>query len=135
MTIIPQVIINDAKYLFKDFMNDLFYTFSEYKYTSLVLSFSKKISELIINVFKYSIKLIDDLFTKSEYRQKHLYINKQNGINILDIILKSLNKDENYIYNEKEVSFAIFDRDTNLLLVCSTKNPISFVLNKIAYKS
>lgn len=60
---------------------------------------------------------------------------KQNGINILDIILKSLNKSEDYVYNEKEVSFAIFDRDTNLLHACSIKNPISIILNKLAYKS
>lgn len=60
MTIIPQDIINNAKnlieekflfevkYLFKDFINDLFYSFSEFKYTSLVLSFNKKIVNLLL---------------------------------------------------------------------------------------
>lgn len=90
MTIIPQDIINnaknliektfllEAKYLFKEFMDTLFYTYSEFKYTSIVLSFTKKIHELIIKVLKRSIKIIDDLFIKSEYRRKHFYINKQN---------------------------------------------------------
>lgn len=90
MTIIPQSIINGAKnliektflleatYLFKDFMNELFYSYSEYKYTSIILSFTKKIHELIIKVLTNSIKIIDNLFTNSDYRRKHFYINKQN---------------------------------------------------------
>lgn len=60
---------------------------------------------------------------------------KQNGINILDIILKSLNKNEVYVYNEKEVSFAMFDKDTNLLPMRSTKNPVPIVLDKIVHIS
>lgn len=90
MTIIPQDIVNDAKnllektflleatYLFKDFMDELFYSYSEYKYTSIVLSFTKKIHELIIKVLTSAIKTIDSLFAKSDYRRKHFYINKQN---------------------------------------------------------
>lgn len=60
---------------------------------------------------------------------------KQNGINILDLILKLINKDKdsNYKYNEKEVNFAMFDKDTSLLPARTTSNPISIILNKIAY--
>lgn len=90
MTIIPQDIINEAKNLlektflleatslFRDFMNQLFYSYSEFKYTSIILSFTKKIHEIIIRVLKSAIKTIDNLFAKSDYRRKNFYINKQN---------------------------------------------------------
>ena len=60
---------------------------------------------------------------------------KQNGINILDLILKLIGKDKDsdYKYNEKEVNFTIFDKSTSLLPVCTTSNPISLLLNRIAY--
>ena len=57
---------------------------------------------------------------------------KQNGINILDLILKCFSND-NYIYNQKEASFSIFDQDTSLLPTYNTKNPISIILHKLAY--
>lgn len=59
-------------------MNQLFYSYSEFKYTSIILSFTKKIHELIIRVLKNAIKIIDNLFAKSDYRRKNFYINKQN---------------------------------------------------------
>lgn len=58
---------------------------------------------------------------------------KQNGINILDIVLKCFSNDEEFTYNEKEVSFSMFDKDTSLLPICTSKNPVSIILNKLAY--
>lgn len=58
---------------------------------------------------------------------------KQNGINILDIVLKCFSNDEGFTYNEKEVSFSMFDKDTSLLPICTSKNPVSIILNKLAY--
>ena len=75
MNIIPQEIINEAKNLIKnkflyeirnllkEFTDDVFLSFSNYKYTTLILNFHKKISDLIIKVITYSAKIIDKLFS------------------------------------------------------------------------
>ena len=61
--------------------------------------------------------------------------NKINGINILDLYLKSYDKTakDNYIYNKKEVSFQSFENNTSILPTKTTLNPISIVLTSIAY--
>lgn len=60
---------------------------------------------------------------------------KQNGINIMDLYLNSYNKCESdkYIYNQKDVSFSIFEKDTSIIPSYSSSNPISILLNNIAY--
>lgn len=73
----------------------------------------------------YSKDRIENYLKLEEY--------KQNKINILDIILKSLSKGKDYIYTEKEISFGLFDIKKSLLPICTTKNPISIVMNSIAY--
>ena len=122
MTIIPQNIINDAKnlikktflleatYLFKDFMDELFYSYSEYKYISITLSFTKKIHKLIIKVLTNSIKIIDNLFTNSDYRRKHFYINKQNvKRTIVDCYGELSFERTYYTYKNKENGFFMID--------------------------
>lgn len=122
MTIIPQDIINDsknlienkflleAKYLFKEFTNDLFYNFGEFKYTSTILYFTKKIHELIIKTLEHAIKIIDELFSKSEYRRKHFYINKQNVNRTIVDIYGTLSFSRTYYTNkDKENGFFMID--------------------------
>ena len=58
---------------------------------------------------------------------------KLNGINILDLYLKSSCNDNDFIYNEKEINFSLFDKSISYLPVCSSKNPTSILLHNIAY--
>ena len=58
---------------------------------------------------------------------------KLNGINILDLYLKSSYKNEEFVYNEKEINYSLFDKSISYLPVCSSKNPISILLHKVAY--
>lgn len=72
----------------------------------------------------YSRKRIQKYIKLQEY--------KLNGINIMNLYLDSYNK-QSYTYNKKEVSYSIFERNTSFLPNKSSSNPISVVLNKIAY--
>ena len=58
---------------------------------------------------------------------------KLNGINILDLYLKSSYQDSDFIYNEKEIDFSIFDKSTSLLPVVSSKYSSSLILHNIAF--
>ena len=58
---------------------------------------------------------------------------KLNGINILDLYLKSSYNDENFEYNEKEINYSLFDKSISYLPICTSKNPISTLLHKVAY--
>lgn len=73
----------------------------------------------------YSKDRIEKYLKQQEYRL--------NGINILDLFFKSCYQDEDFVYNEKEVNFSIFDKNTSLLPVCSSTNPISLLMHNIAY--
>lgn len=75
----------------------------------------------------YSKDRIEKYLKQQEYRL--------NGINILDLFFKSCIQKEEYTYNEKEVNFSMFDKNTSLLPVCSSNNPISILLNNIAYNN
>ena len=58
---------------------------------------------------------------------------KQNGINIMDLYLKSYNKDD-FVYNKEDVSFSIFENNTSSNIPTkSSSNPLSLVLNTLAY--
>lgn len=67
--------------------------------------------------------------------ESHLKLQEANlnGINILDLYLKSSYKDESFIYNEKEINYSLFDKSISYLPVCSSKNPISILLHSVAY--
>ena len=58
---------------------------------------------------------------------------KLNGINIMDLYLRSYNKDDSYVYNKTEISYSMFERDTSVLPVKSSSDPISYVLNGLAF--
>lgn len=75
----------------------------------------------------YSKNRIEKYLKQQEY--------KLNGINILDLFFKSCIQKEDYNYNEKEVNFSMFDKNTSKLPVCSSNNPVSILLNNIAYNN
>lgn len=59
---------------------------------------------------------------------------KKNGVNIMDLYLKSFNKAKGeFTYNQKEVSFSMFDKDTSILPVKSSNSPISQLFHAVAY--
>ena len=51
-----------------------------------------------------------------------------NRINIIDYYLKSFYSDENFIYNENEVDFSIFDYSTSNLPALYSSSHISKIL-------
>ena len=55
-----------------------------------------------------------------------------NGINIMDYYLKCYYSDDNFIYNEKEVDFSLFDRSTSNLPTAYSGNPASIAIRAIA---
>ena len=75
----------------------------------------------------FSKKRIEKYIKLQEY--------KANGINIMDLYLQSYNKtkDDNFIYNKENVSFSLFENNTSLLPTKSSSNPLSCLLNNIAW--
>ena len=61
---------------------------------------------------------------------------QENGINILDLYLRSYKnkKEDNYVYHQDNISISINEHNYSSILPCkSSSNPISNVLNNIAY--
>lgn len=58
---------------------------------------------------------------------------KANGINIMSLYLKSLVSSNYNVENEEKISFSIFEKDTSVLPTISSSNPLSILLNNIAY--
>lgn len=75
----------------------------------------------------YSRKRIEKYLKLQEY--------KENVINIMDLYLNSYNNTENsnFIYNKTEVSYSMFEKNTSVVPVKSRNNPLSIILNNIAY--
>lgn len=57
---------------------------------------------------------------------------KLNGINIMDLYLKSYNKKDNFTYNKEEVSYSLFEHNTSFIPTRCSSNPISVLLNNLA---
>lgn len=73
----------------------------------------------------YSRKRIEKYIKLEEY--------KQNGINIMDLYLKSYSE-EDFTYNKEDVSFSIFENETSSNIpVKSSVNSVSNTINNIAY--
>lgn len=68
-----------------------------------------------------------------KYLKLHEY--KENGINIMDLYLKSYNNKENsdFVYNKTEVSFSLFEKNSSVIPVKYSGDPISIILNNIAF--
>ena len=59
-----------------------------------------------------------------------------NGINIMKYYLETYNKDDTFVYNEKEIDFSIFEKSisSNIPIKCSS-NPSSLALHDLAHPS
>ena len=64
-----------------------------------------------------------------------LHETKHNEINILNLYLKTYDNNENNVhnYNEEGINFSVFDNSVSLLPVKSSTNPISQLINNIAF--
>lgn len=58
---------------------------------------------------------------------------KLNGINIMDLYLNTHDKNNDFVYKQKEISYSIFERNISLLPTKSSTNSISCLLHNIAY--
>ena len=95
-------------------------------------SMESHISHCIANRFGsrpkgFSKKRIEKYIKLEEY--------KQNNVNIMDLYLKSYNKnvEDNFIYNATDVSYSIFEKDTSIVPTMCSSNPLSLLFNNIAY--
>lgn len=94
-------------------------------------SMESHISHCVANIFcsrpkGYSKPRIQNYIKLEEY--------KQNDINIMYLYLKSFNnKNEEFVFNQEEVSYSIFDKDTSILPIRSSNSPLSQLFYDFAY--
>lgn len=98
------------------------------KYSDIKSSMESHISHCIASHFGSRPKAYSDKHIQTYLKFQEASLN---NINILDYYLKLSYQKEDYTYNEKEISFAIFDKSVSNLPVCTSANPISLVINKI----
>lgn len=121
----------DKKRKYKEYILKHWKTIRNMKDRDVKSSMESHISHCIAATFGsrpkgYSRKRIEKYLKLQEY--------KENGINIMDLYLKSHDKSEGeYVYNKEEVSYSIFENDTSNIPVKSSGNPIGHVLNSIAH--
>ena len=75
--------------------------------------------------------IVKAAFTCQEKEKEY----KVNGINIMDLYLNTYNKvpEDKFEYNKNEVSYSVFEHNTSMFPSKSSNNPMSIVLNNIAY--
>lgn len=100
------------------------------KYSDIKSSMESHISHCIASKFGSRPKAYSDKFIQTYLKLQEASVN---NINILDYYLKCYNADDDFVYNEKEVNFSIFDTSTSNLPVYSSKYSSSIVLHKIAH--
>ena len=128
--IIAKVNNKSKKEAYKNYILNHWKSILNMKDRQLKSSMESHISHCIASHFTsrpkgYSSKRIEKYIKLQEY--------KLNGINIMDLYLNSYNKNNDYIYNKKEISYSIFEHNTSILPVKSSCNPISNILNNLAY--
>lgn len=128
--IIEQAKNKDKKQMYKNYILNHWKTILNMKDRVIKSSMESHISHCVASQFGsrpkgYSKKRIEKYIKLQEY--------KLNGINIMDLYLKSYNKDSFYIYNKEEVSYSIFEHNSSSIPNRSSGNPISIILNKLAY--
>lgn len=102
------------------------------KYSDIKSSMEAHISHCIASKFGSRPKAYSDKYCQTYLKLQEASLN---GICILDYYLKSYNADENFIYNEKEVNFSMFDKSTSNLPCITSSNPISILLNRVAHST
>lgn len=75
----------------------------------------------------YSRKRIEKYIKLQEY--------KLNSINIMDLYLKSYDKNEgeSFVYNKEDVSYSIFEHKTSSTLTVSSSSHTSMIINAIGH--
>ena len=100
------------------------------KYSDIKSSMESHISHCVASHFGSRPKAYSDKYIQTYLKLQEAYVN---DINILDYYLKCVHANSDFQYNEKEVDFSLFDQSTSNLPVCTSNNPISIILNKIAF--
>ncbi len=98
------------------------------KYSDIKSSMESHISHCIASHFGSRPKAYSDKYIQTYLKYQEASLN---NINILDYYLKLSYQKDNYTYNEKEISFAIFDKSVSNLPVCTSANPIFIIINKV----
>lgn len=105
--------------LLNTFLESIFTNFSQNRYISNLLSLNKDLSNLTINLYLDIIHFTNLYFRNSKERKTNYYVSKH--------------KNNVHSYNEEEVNFSIFDNSVSLLTVKFSTNPISQLINSIAF--
>lgn len=101
------------------------------KYSDIKSSMEGHISHCVASKFGSRPKGYSKNRIEKYLKLQEAFINE---INILDYYLKIYNAENDYIYNEKEVDFSLFDKSsTSNLPTVTSVSPISVILNKIAF--
>ena len=98
------------------------------KYSDIKSSMEGHISHCVASKFGSRPKAYSDKYCQIYLKLQEASLNQ---INILDYYLKSCYLDENFIYNEKEIDFSIFDKSTSNLPALYNSGPCSKILNLI----
>lgn len=113
---------------YRDYILKHWKTILNMKYCDIKSSMESHISHYVANQFGSRPKGYSDKNIEQYLKLETL---KNNGFNILDLYLKS-SKNEEYVYNEKELCFSLFDSHSSNLPVCTSKYPITELLHNIA---
>lgn len=123
---------NDKKKQYKNYILNHWKAILNMKDREVKSSMESHISHCIASSFGsrpkgYSIKRIEKYIKLQEY--------KLNGINIMDLYLKSYDKNEedSFVYNKEDVSYSIFEHKTSSALTVSTSNYTSMIINAIGH--
>ena len=96
------------------------------KYCPCKSSMESHISHSIASKFGSRPKAYSKVYIQTYLKLQEASLN---GINIIDYYLKAFYSDNNFVYNEKEVDFSIFDYSTSNLPALYSSKSISKVLN------
>lgn len=120
----------DKKTQYKNYILNHWESILNMKEREVKSSMESHISHCVASTFGsrpkgYSKIRIEKYIKLVEYRN--------NNINILDLYLNSYNKHDEYVYKKNEVSYSIFEHNTSIVPAKSSNNPISVLLNNLAY--
>lgn len=128
--IIEKSVNKEKKEIYKKYIVKHWKAILNMKDREIKSSMESHISHYVASTFGsrpkgYSKKRIEKYIKLQEY--------KLNSINIMDLYLKSYNKDKSYVYNKEKISYSIFEHNISSIPIKSSSNPISIILNNIAY--
>ncbi len=113
---------------YKDYVIKHWDTIINMKYCDIKSSMESHISHYVANHFGSRPKGYSDNNIEQYLKLETL---KNNEIDILDLYLSSYKKEE-FIYNEKELNFSLFEQFSSNIPIPTSKYPITKVINRIA---